>query len=235
MPYEDLNAVAVPLPTAEGTLEGRLVFGGEPEGVGVLLCPPHPLLAGNIDNNVVTGIAREVARAGLPVLLFNYRGVGGSFHPRPSMPLFEYWSGLDAEGTYDGAVRDVEGAFGWAQATFGAVHVVGYSFGAFVAACSARLRAEARSWCLVAPPWGAHDFGALRELDVPCAVVEASEDGLVPGGPLPIGKADRVVIPATDHFFRGREEAVGCAVASILARAMGATGARPASPGTAAR
>lgn len=228
MVYEDLNAVAVPLSTDEGTLEGRLVYGGESPGPGVLLCPPHPLLAGNIDNNVVTGIAREVARAGLPVLLFNYRGVGGSFHPRPSVPLFEYWCSLDSEGTYEGIIRDVEYAFAWGRNTFGALHVVGYSFGAFVAARSARLRAEARSWCLVAPPWGAHDFGALSEVRVPRVVVEAARDGLVPAGAPPI--ADRVVVPASDHFFRGREEAVGHAVASFLTRV---TVARPAPPETA--
>jgi len=235
MRCDELDVVSTQIPTLEGVLEARVIYDPAHEGPGgALLCPPHPLLAGNLDNNVALAVARCVAGAGLPVVAFNYRGVGGSFQPDPSLPLFESWSRLDAEGTYDGVVRDVEAAFGWAESMLGPLHVVAYSFGAFVAARSPRLRAAARSWSLIAPPWGAHDFSGLADLAAPCLLVSAEDDGLAVTGkaPTPVGTR-RVVVPSSDHFFRGHEEEVGGAVAEFLSgrptaagRALPRTGGR---------
>ena len=85
MGCDELDAVSTRIPTLEGVLEARVIYDPGNEGPGgALLCPPHPLLAGNIDNNVAMSVARCVAGAGVPVVAFNYRGVGASFQPDPS-------------------------------------------------------------------------------------------------------------------------------------------------------
>ncbi|MFQ5880446.1 MAG: alpha/beta hydrolase, partial [Dehalococcoidia bacterium] len=74
-----------------GTQEERLAFAcGELslEGVlhrpeasplaAVVVCHPHPLYGGDMDNQVVVSICRELAATGLTALRFNFRGVGAS-------------------------------------------------------------------------------------------------------------------------------------------------------------
>src|SRR5690606_30220555 len=46
--------------------------------LGVLMCHPHPLFHGSMDNKVVTTVTRTLAGRGLPTLRFNFRGVGNS-------------------------------------------------------------------------------------------------------------------------------------------------------------
>src|SRR5215470_3509286 len=59
------------------TLEASLDL-AEPATAGLVLCHPHPLYGGDMDNPVVTRAA-EVARAlGVSTLRFNFRGVGDS-------------------------------------------------------------------------------------------------------------------------------------------------------------
>ena len=59
--HDDLHVVQLAIPGSYGQLEGRLLYREESEnGIGAILCPPHPLLAGNMDNNVVQAVARQV-------------------------------------------------------------------------------------------------------------------------------------------------------------------------------
>ena len=48
----------------------------------VVIAGPHPLLGGNLRNNVVRGIGDGLARHGLLTLRFDYRGAGRSQGPR---------------------------------------------------------------------------------------------------------------------------------------------------------
>ena len=49
-----------------------------PPRAAAVMCHPHPLAGGTMDNNVVFRTARGMQKAGLAVLRFNFRGVGGS-------------------------------------------------------------------------------------------------------------------------------------------------------------
>ena len=51
---------------------------GEGARAAVAVCHPHPLYGGTMDNTVVFRTARALQVAGLAVLRFNFRGVGGS-------------------------------------------------------------------------------------------------------------------------------------------------------------
>ena len=43
-----------------------------------VLCHPHPLHGGTMDNKVVVTLARAFRETGIPTLRFNFRGVGSS-------------------------------------------------------------------------------------------------------------------------------------------------------------
>jgi len=46
--------------------------------IGVVLCHPHPLYGGNINNNVIYGLAEYLSNKGVVCLRFNFRGVNDS-------------------------------------------------------------------------------------------------------------------------------------------------------------
>lgn len=57
----------ISIPCMLGSLEGRLTYREENSGQpGVILCSPHPLLAGNMDNNVVSALAETLALSFFP-------------------------------------------------------------------------------------------------------------------------------------------------------------------------
>ena len=63
----------------ELSLEGILdVPGGIGPFPAVIVCHPHPLYGGSMDNNVVDSICEALAQASLISLKFNFRGVGRS-------------------------------------------------------------------------------------------------------------------------------------------------------------
>src|SRR5439155_6286736 len=59
------------------TLEARLQVPLSPHG-GVVVCHPHPLYGGDMENPVVVRIAEACGALGLATLRFNFRGVGKS-------------------------------------------------------------------------------------------------------------------------------------------------------------
>jgi uncharacterized protein len=69
----------IKFPCGDITLEGILSF---PPGDGpfpiVVICHPHPLHGGSMDNNVVDAVDSNLIKKGIANLKFNFRGVGGS-------------------------------------------------------------------------------------------------------------------------------------------------------------
>ena len=63
-----------------GRLEAKLWSppSGEAPRAAAVVCHPHPLYGGTMDNNVVFRVARGLQHAGLAVLRFNFRGAGAS-------------------------------------------------------------------------------------------------------------------------------------------------------------
>src|SRR5260370_4061203 len=68
----------VSLAAAAGVaLEARLAVPPGAQG-GVVICHPHPLYGGDMENPVVVRAQEVCAGLGLATLRFNFRGVGGS-------------------------------------------------------------------------------------------------------------------------------------------------------------
>lgn len=107
-----------------------------------IICHPHPLMGGTLDNKVVFTLHRAVRNLGLISIRFNFRGVGSS------------------AGAYDhgaGEQDDLLAVLAWANASgTRRLWLAGFSFGSFVAAM-AWPRALAAGWSplalvLVGPP-----------------------------------------------------------------------------------
>ena len=71
---------AVSFKTEGLTFEGVITQPDEGSGPwpGVVICHPHPLHGGSMDNNVVLALAMGLVEEGFVTLRFNFRGVGGS-------------------------------------------------------------------------------------------------------------------------------------------------------------
>ena len=61
-----------------GRLEALLNLGASDAGYSALVCHPHPLFGGTMHNKVVFHAMKALNGLGLPVLRFNFRGVGTS-------------------------------------------------------------------------------------------------------------------------------------------------------------
>lgn len=179
------------------TLEGRFHPGAA--GPGVLITHPHPLYGGSLDNNVVWTARRAFEARGWSVLAFNFRGVGRS------------------TGAYGGGLKEVEdvaAALAFLKERCPGPHfLVGYSFGAFVAAHALLEGIAAQGAVFIAPPIAFMDLAVLPRVPGLKLVVVGDEDELCPTAALqellkPAPEIEVRLIPGADHFFGGREEAL---------------------------
>ncbi len=60
-------------------VEGIITYDEEVHNpLPLILCPPHPHLGGDMENNVIATLANVLAERPFVSLRFNYRGVGNS-------------------------------------------------------------------------------------------------------------------------------------------------------------
>src|SRR5688572_18971269 len=137
--------------------------GGATPRAAAIVCHPHPLGGGTMDNNVVFRIARGLQSAGLVALRFNFRGAGGSEGVHDGHGLEEE----DAVAALDHLGREYPGVPLWAA---------GFSFGARTVASLARREPRIEKLALVALPTRAYDCTFVREIRQPTYVLLAGED-----------------------------------------------------------
>jgi alpha/beta superfamily hydrolase len=201
------DPVVVPVPGGP-SLEGRLGLVEAPKG-GFVLCHPHPLYGGDMDNPVVIRAGEVVQATGLATLRFNFRGVGAS-------------TGIHDKGL--GEQDDVRAAVAALTARLPPglpVGVLGYSFGAWTAA-RAMWPGDA-ALALIAPPLDMFDFAALAPRAGRTLLVAGTHDTYCPVGALErlaeTTRAEARVIEGADHFFFGKLYPLGEALAAWVAGA----------------
>jgi alpha/beta superfamily hydrolase len=199
------HGIAGPAGVLEAIVEDPADSGGPSYAV---ICHPHPLYGGTMENKVVTTLARALRDAGVATLRFNFRGVGGS------------------AGAYDQGAGEIADAD--AVASWGAQHwpgktliIAGFSFGAYVALRLALQRTTARL-ITVAPAIefiNAHKIGTPA---CPWLIVQGDADDVVnPKAVIAwaasLSPAPRlVVLPGVGHFFHGRLQELRNAVNSAI-------------------
>jgi len=176
-----------------GVLEGHLEHPeAEVEAVAVV-CHPHPLYGGSLQNTICVRAARALRECGFATLRFNFRGVGKS------------------EGKHDGGGAeegDALAAFDALRERFGYVPAwgVGYSFGARTVCNLAAGEERIERAVLIALPVKTFGLGRLEDLRRPALLVFGELDEYGTESELPeLGSHLEVhTIQGADHFFRGR-------------------------------
>lgn len=145
-----------------GRLEGALRLAAAPRAAAVL-AHPHPLYGGTLHNPVIFHADRELHRAGLTTLRFNFRGVEGS-------------DGFHDEGR--GEIGDVAAAAAWLRACApkAPLILVGYSFGARCAVEHALADPAVSGLVAIGLPLRIGPFEGIERLHRPLAVVQGTRD-----------------------------------------------------------
>lgn len=161
-----------------------------------VICHPHPLHGGTLDNKVVHTLARAFQQLGLATIRFNFRGVGQS------------------AGHYDegrGEAADVLAIVAHGRSLWPGARpwLAGFSFGAGVAIRSA-VQAAAERLVTVAPPVARLEQADFPAPDCPWLLVQGDADEVVDAravlewvarlSPAPALR----VLAGAGHFFHGR-------------------------------
>ena len=169
-----------------------------------IVCHPHSLFGGSMDNKVVTSAERALRELGLNTLRFNFRGVGLS-------------TGSFDEGS--GERADLLAVVAWLRRVRpeDQIWLAGFSFGAFVSIRAAAEIAPAQLISL-APPVDRFGFADLALPDCPWLVIQPEADEVVDPAAVcnwAAGLAGRIQLrkmPATSHFFHGQLPALRAAI-----------------------
>ena len=183
------------IPGPAGALEAIAEDPLVPGGSFAVLCHPHPLFGGTMDNKVVTTLKLALQEMGIPTLRFNFRGVGRS-------------DGVFDQG--DGETQDAAAVASYGASRWPGRHLVlaGFSFGAFVALRLALMRDTSRL-ITVAPPVGRFDFSDLAAPSCPWLVIQGDADDVVDPNSVfawvkRLEPQPRLVVaPGVGHFFHG--------------------------------
>ncbi|HJV59368.1 MAG TPA: alpha/beta fold hydrolase [Albitalea sp.] len=203
------HTVRQAIPGPAGAIECALdAPAGEPRGVAVI-CHPHPVHGGTMDNKVVITLARAFLQLGWRTVRFNFRGVGAS------------------QGAWDEGQGEVDDALAVIahhrdpQLPF---MLAGFSFGAHVAAQAATRLPEGRKpqrMVLVGPSTQKQQMASVPPDTV---VVHGEVDDVVPLAAtldwarpqaLPV-----IVLPGVGHFFHGQLNLLKNVVVQQLQRPM---------------
>ncbi len=206
--FEIMNELLTIAGTAGG-LEARLA-GPQADGASLsrlaILCHPHPLYGGSMDDMVLGILAGALQSADIACLRFNFRGVGGS------------------GGTHDGnggEIEDLDAVIGWASETHPDARLTlgGYSFGA---STICRLLDEhdqpeqLERVLLVAPPVGnlpAPEPDGRVRTDVFAGDADPFVDHRALAG---WRHAEVHLLSGADHFFGGHAQALTEQITGVL-------------------
>ena len=183
-----------------------------------VICHPHSLFGGTMDNKVVTTVARALHDAGMATVRFNFRGVGAS-------------AGVFDQGVGETADADAVSAWGAERWPSRTLVIAGFSFGAYVALRLAQRRLPQhrlpqlrvpRYLMAIAPAVQLFDESPVIAPPCPWLVVQGDADDVVsPAAVLDWAsgldpKPRVVVLRGVGHFFHGRLHDLRAAVLDAI-------------------
>jgi len=180
----------------------------------LLLCPPHPHLGGDMENNVITALGSVMAEKGFATLRFNYRGVGNSESKLGNIAeVYEYWETILNNDDCSDAIVDAVSAASYLESTVDTkkIFIVGYSFGAIVAMMLSVENADVRAFTAISTPFGRFDTAFLNDSKKPKLFICADNDFAssleeVERGMLNISEPKILdIMYECDHFYIDKE------------------------------
>lgn len=199
----------VVFPCGDIQLEGVLHLPENKEPLPVVVvCHPHPLYDGDMDNGVVLAVSSALEKSQIATLRFNFRGVGSS------------------GGSYDegrGEQDDVVAALDFLAAVkeidVQRIGLAGYSFGGMVAEAVAMKDKRVRQLALISPVLEQAAWAQLKKYSLPKLIIIGDEDTTIVFRPFQryFGEARQYqIIPGADHFWSGFEEILGNKIACFF-------------------
>jgi alpha/beta superfamily hydrolase len=211
-----MKQIRVSFPSGELLLEGILAI---PQGAGpfpaVIVCHPHPLYGGSMDNNVVYSLSEKLTQASLASFKFNFRGVGSS--------QGEFGQGI-------GEQEDVKAAISFIntvkEVDSKRIGLAGYSAGAGFAFPIGFNDTQIKALAAVSPPLLMFNFDFLKSCPKPKLLISGSRDDLIPVAQflefcqnLPEPK-ECESIEGADHFWRGYESSLAAKVTAFFTKVL---------------
>jgi hypothetical protein len=197
------------IPVAHGGLEAILREPAAPIAAAVV-CHPHPLGGGTMNNNVVYRTAKVLVEAGIAALRFNFRGVGAS-------------SGRHADG--QGEEEDVRAALATLRARHPALPlwVAGFSFGARVGLTVAAEDVQVTKLLGIGLALTMFDHRRLASCTKPKAFIQGSEDEYGPRAAIEaaVGEMSEPkrlwIVEGASHLYPGHLDAFEAAAREAVA------------------
>ncbi len=209
----------VEFPCGEIMLEGELIFpetnadlpGRQAPFPAVIVCHPHSLYGGNMNNMVVVSICEALNRQGITTLRFNFRGVGNS------------------GGQFAGGVGEREDVLAALEYLSGALDInhdkiglAGYSFGGSVVLPVALEEERFGALALVSPALTDNGWAELEKFTRPKIVVAGGSDEVIQ-----VDRFQQVMmaarrpteyhmVPGADHFWNGHEDELAGDIAGFF-------------------
>lgn len=216
-----LHALDIPAP--HGMLEGllRVPSADATPRMAALVCHPHPQFGGTMHTKAVFRVAQALGTLGIPVLRFNFRGVGRS------------------TGSYDegrGEADDARTALDWLASRYPGVSLclAGFSFGSWVGLPIGCADSRVTQVIGVGVPVRLLETGTLNGCVKHKLVVQGERDeygpqeALVPWfARLPEPKR-LTIVPEADHYFTEQQQQLSDAITAYFRSGDSALGPMPA-------
>ncbi len=162
----------------------------------VIICHPHPLYGGNMENSVVMTIAEPFFEKGFTTLRFNFRGTGNS-------------TGMFDNG--NGEQEDIRAAMTWlTENGYKKIYLAGYSFGARMNALVVSKGCQIEDHIMVSPPVGFMSFDDIETMSSTGLIVTGGNDDEIAPADLVQKHIDRwqinpryEIVKGCDHFYSG--------------------------------
>ena len=174
-----------------------------------LMCHPHPLYGGTMNNRVIYRAAKGAAEAGLAALRFNFRGVGAS------------------SGAYDkgiGERKDTAALVDWLEQRYPSLPLalVGFSFGAWVGLQVSCQDPRIQALVGLGLPLKTYDFDFLIGNTKPTLFITGTRDEFCPRDQMELlarrlpRTSDARWVEGADHFFTRQADQVQSLVKEFL-------------------
>jgi alpha/beta superfamily hydrolase len=205
------------LDQADVVLEGVIRLVPEANQPGLVLCHPHPLMGGSMEDSRIVTISKAAFAAGINTLRFNFRGVGQS-------------QGRFGQGI--GEIQDIITAMNYlrnhAYTDSSRIALLGYSFGGSIALAAA-MDAAPTALVTVSAPFRIADLDpalvsdALRFVPCPTYVVHGRADRTINPveaeaiyAKLQVKEKYLRLIKGANHFWTQRMETIVSMIIAFL-------------------
>ncbi|WP_457553626.1 alpha/beta hydrolase [Desulfobacula sp.] len=174
----------------------------------VIICHPHPLYGGNMDNPVVMTIAASFFEKGFATLRFNFRGTCNS------TGMFDHGKGEQ---------EDIRAAMSFlVEKGYQKICLAGYSFGARINASVVSKGCDIKDHIMVSPPVGFMSFDDIEKMPCTGLIVTGANDEIAPKDMVQAHinrwkiNPQYEIIKDCDHFYSGCLERLNAILTDYL-------------------